>query len=116
MACYDIDVAEEDPGYVSAWQRYRRMARLRLVASVAFLPLSAAVDHVCKWVVMPSLAPAIVFSLVGIAIVTLIVPSTMHCPRCGNTFFFTWWWSNPFARRCVHCGLSKWATHDSDDQ
>jgi hypothetical protein len=109
-------VAEDDPGYVSAWQRYRRWARLRLLSFVGFVPFGAAVDHVFKWAGVPSLAPAIVFPWVGFGIVTLIVASTMACPRCGNTFFFSWWWSNPLARRCLHCGLPKWATHDPDDQ
>jgi hypothetical protein len=109
-------VADDDPGYVSAWQRYRRWARLRLVAVVAFVPVGGAIAHVCKWAGVPSLTPAIVIPCLGIAAATLIVPTTMACPRCSKSFFFTWWWSNPLARRCVHCGLPKWATHDSDDQ
>jgi hypothetical protein len=31
------------------------------------------------------------------------------CPRCGGWFFEKWWYSNTFARRCVHCGLPKYA-------
>ena len=33
-------------------------------------------------------------------------------PRCGDPFFHNWWNGNGFARRCVHCGLPKYATHD----
>lgn len=29
------------------------------------------------------------------------------CPRCGKWFFAKWWYRNPFARKCVHCGLIK---------
>jgi hypothetical protein len=107
-------VVDEDPGYVSAWQRYRRWARLRLVACVGFLPIGAAIGHVCKWAGVPAVMPAVLFPWFGFVVVTLIVPTTVTCPRCGNTFFFTWWWSNPLARRCVHCGLPKWATSDPD--
>jgi len=36
------------------------------------------------------------------------------CPRCGQPFHYMVGWlgrvNNPFARRCVHCGLPKWST------
>ena len=42
------------------------------------------------------------------------------CPRCGELFFRKFddrpwrgaWQHNPFARRCMHCGLPKWAAVD----
>jgi len=44
------------------------------------------------------------------------------CPRCGGGFFRTWderpWRqttrSNLFARRCMNCGLPKWAPADPE--
>jgi hypothetical protein len=34
------------------------------------------------------------------------------CPRCGEPFHYYVGWlgrlNNPFASRCVHCGLPKW--------
>lgn len=27
------------------------------------------------------------------------------CPGCGNLFFVKSYWSNPFSRKCLHCGL-----------
>jgi hypothetical protein len=40
------------------------------------------------------------------------------CPRCGKPFHYVarWYgrWNNPFARRCVHRGLPKWADFDPD--
>jgi predicted RNA-binding Zn-ribbon protein involved in translation (DUF1610 family) len=41
--------------------------------------------------------------------------SRFKCPRCGETFFMTPWFSNGFARRCMHCGLSKWASPEPSD-
>jgi hypothetical protein len=32
------------------------------------------------------------------------------CPSCGRCFHVCWWHGNVFARRCVHCGLPRWAT------
>jgi len=40
------------------------------------------------------------------------------CPRCGKPYHYLvrWYgrWNNPFARRCVHCGLPKWVDSDPD--
>jgi hypothetical protein len=39
-------------------------------------------------------------------------------PRCGKPFHHVarWYgrWTNPFAQRCVHCRLPKWADFDPD--
>ena len=42
-----------------------------------------------------------------------------RCPRCGELFFLKFEIESggapgqkPFARRCLHCGLPKWAGHD----
>jgi len=40
-----------------------------------------------------------------------------RCPRCAEPFFYKFddrrwrmsWQHNPFALRCMHCGLPKWA-------
>lgn len=42
-------------------------------------------------------------SLAGVAL--------FSCPRCHKWFFATWY-RNPFARKCVHCGLPKWANSE----
>ena len=38
--------------------------------------------------------------------------SYWDCPRCRKPYHmksgFLWRWINPFARRCLHCGLPKW--------
>ena len=40
------------------------------------------------------------------------------CPRCGKPLHYIarWYgrWNNPFARRCVHCGMPKWVDSDPD--
>jgi Zn ribbon nucleic-acid-binding protein len=38
------------------------------------------------------------------------------CPRCKQPFFRTWWYFNSFARKCVHCGLPKWANSKDSDR
>lgn len=36
-----------------------------------------------------------------------------HCPRCDN-YYFVGLIRNPFARRCLHCGLKKWAEAEEE--
>jgi len=43
---------------------------------------------------------------------TAVHKSYWRCPRCHKPFFQKWWYHNPFADRCVHCGLPKWAESD----
>lgn len=49
----------------------------------------------------------------AIALVALIVTGIRiafyRCPRCGGLFSSSFFYSNAFARRCLHCGLKKWA-------
>ncbi|HKU45715.1 MAG TPA: hypothetical protein VJQ58_02455 [Burkholderiales bacterium] len=51
----------------------------------------------------------IVFILAAIAYGVLLLAYSLRlafteCPRCEN--FYHWnWWSNPWTRRCLHCGL-----------
>ncbi|MBI2679959.1 MAG: hypothetical protein HYX25_03000 [Candidatus Solibacter usitatus] len=36
--------------------------------------------------------------------------SSWRCPRCGKWFAAKWWYNKGFfARKCVHCGLPKYA-------
>lgn len=42
--------------------------------------------------------------------------NTFRCPRCGQYFFWRPMVRNPFARRCLNCGLPKWAAKDEGTQ
>ena len=78
--------------YSTAWRRYRQW-------SWAF------------WIVFGLYLPGLAF-----------VSRTLGWTRCGELFFRKFdarpwradWQHNPFARRCTHCGLPKWATRDPD--
>jgi hypothetical protein len=108
-------VSETDR-YLSAWQEYRRRRRALRVAALLGVVL----------VVLGSLAPDLRWMQgLGVLawIVTLVVfftrVSRWPCPRCGRDFLYrspsdrgpgqNWYGTWPFAGRCVHCGLPKWA-------
>src|SRR5262245_52533269 len=109
--------------YSQEWTELRRLRTrmlilvLALIATVMFMPVvNLAADQ---------LSPLFGFGWVAIwAILVLRLLFTVgehtywSCPRCGKSFhrlFGSFWnWDNPFARRCLNCGLPKWMESDPD--
>jgi len=110
--------------YTSAWDAYRR--RRRWVFGIglggwAGLGVFAMLLHAGNFQGKRPSIPEFCFStLILIWFVTSAIAgirlSFFKCPRCGRQFFATWWYHNGFARRCVHCGLRKWAKNDSPEE
>jgi len=40
----------------------------------------------------------------GLLLYSVVLSVFSSCPKCGNTFCMSSW-SNPFAQRCMNCGL-----------
>ncbi len=96
--------------YKQAWRslRLRRLAVAALffgyLPGVATIALSAGNTETI------ALVTALIWmGLFGLAAGWL---SVFRCPRCGNLFGVSWTWSNPLARRCLHCGLSTGSPAD----
>jgi Zn ribbon nucleic-acid-binding protein len=94
------------------WQEYRRRRNLFLFVFFAYVPLigvfGVVAKHVGTW------ATAIVYVISAGWIIFIVAAAIrlrlFKCPRCRSLFFSKWWYGNVFARRCVHCGLSKYAS------
>ena len=93
------------------WQDYRR----RLMQFLLVFPTSMFAIWALVWL-LSIIAPfevvqwvyAILLVCFMLAFVTTIVRlQAFRCPRCGNRFFMGWY-RNPFAKRCLRCGLPKW--------
>jgi hypothetical protein len=97
-----------------AWDEYRRRQRGFWLA----IPLALL------WVVPGSLITRFIvrhsgfddqhvrFWVVIIPMMAFIVCAHLRrvfwrCPNCGRFFQVCWWYGNPNARRCVHCGLPR---------
>jgi hypothetical protein len=90
------------------------------IVFVFYLPVLAFVSRVLGWtrggnaIFFAAFAWMMAFAMVGYR------KGNFRCPRCGELFFQkfddrpwrTVWQHNPFARRCMHCGLPKWAAVD----
>lgn len=101
----------------SAWDEYRRRRRAFLL-TLLVLPLwlvpGGTIEHVLAsyGYKANSLVTFAVAVLPPMACVVVAYLRLMFwpCPHCGRSFHVSWWDGNVFARRCVHCGLPKWAS------
>lgn len=100
-----------EPSYVRAWRDY---SRRRLMYAVSFLSFPFIALLLVWWQSPDS------FTIVGpawfvFALVSMIRFAAFRCPRCHKNFFATALMGNLFAKRCMNCGLSKWALSPSVD-
>jgi hypothetical protein len=103
---------DADPSYVHAWSHHRRWFWIAVLTCVLYLPFLAFM----RW-----LASTLGVSQKIASTLWMVVPTfagltawQTRCPRCRELFFIPGLLTNPFARRCPHCGLPKWATRDPD--
>jgi len=102
--------------YMVAWHDLRRRRILFWAVFLSYLPGVAFIN----FAIVPSLVAStgvksdniilttaacwmIAFAIAGFRL------TLFRCPRCGKHYFSTWWYTNSFARKCVHCGLKNWA-------
>ena len=109
--------------YTQEWAQLRRLRRRMFTVAAAgmalflLVPLDAYMSRSVAKIIGPVL-------LVGWLVLLLRYFFLSYeyvywsCPRCGAPFHFStkWYgrWNNPFAQRCVHCGLRKWMDSDLD--
>ncbi len=88
--------------YAARWRVYAAWTSVSWLLLLAWLayPLSPR----------PSLLMLVVWALVFQ--ITSIVSVLWRCPRCRNRFFWSGLRKNPFASKCLHCGLPKWSRSD----
>jgi hypothetical protein len=95
--------------YTSRWEDYRKRRLWFFGAWLGGL-LIAYVLGISLTALLHSELPFPVMGGVWMLsfIVTSLRLSYFRCPRCNEWFFSTFFSHNPFASRCVHCGLPKW--------
>jgi hypothetical protein len=107
-----------DGEYSYEWAGLRKIQRRMLKALLAGITVVLLVPLANR---VP-LIGFVVFGIWVVAVFTLFIGNAHYmvwsCPRCGKPFHtrisrFARW-VNPFARRCIHCGLPRWAQSDPD--
>ncbi len=104
-----ITVAGAD--YTATWNTFRRRRRWANGALVGFFAMWMIAFFFNTSILQP-FALAIGMILMPVFLVNQMRLNFFRCPRCGHLFFITFLLANSFARRCVHCGLPKWAKND----
>ena len=97
--------------YSDNWRRYRRVRNLYFLLLIGYVPVCLGFEALVSAALKTS-TPGFVFA--GLWMVTILIVgvrlSSWRCPRCEKCFAGTWWCNKGFlARKCVHCGLPKFA-------
>jgi hypothetical protein len=98
-----------DLHFASSWADCKKRRTAFLTALLSFFLLLALIAF------RPSTgATGLLFFFLGLVSWAAVLATgvwyiTFPCPRCERRFFWSFWESNLFALRCVHCGLRKWA-------
>ena len=93
-----------------AWDSYRKRRNIAVFAFIGYVPVVFSVGVLSiRLFSTPTPAFVLAFMWMAFAVVAGNIALRFPCPRCANWFFAKWWYYNSFARRCVHCGLAKYA-------
>jgi hypothetical protein len=93
-----------------AWRTYRTWRILLWAGFLGYMPF--------VWVVATALGGSeavgagAAMTWMAAWAVCIIRVGFFRCPGCGHRFHVVAsfpWWSNPWSRRCVNCGLKRWA-------
>jgi uncharacterized membrane protein len=86
------------------WSNYRKRQRLFYLS----IPAVVLVGLASSFLANASASPWIFFALTGVSVVAMVVAANyvffFKCPNCNARFASSWFWRNPFAHKCVHCG------------
>ena len=92
-----------------SWQNHRFWSRLSWVLFLGW-PANILVFPILYAINAPEILGYIwALAWMGALVIVGNLAIGFRCPRCGEPFFRWSWGYNGFARKCVHCGLPKWA-------
>jgi hypothetical protein len=95
----------------SSWSDYRFWDWVTRLLYLGFFPVSliglnTSFESAIFWIAAISFAAVV--NVVGYR------AKSFRCPRCGKPFFCWGLYHNGFTRKCLHCGLPKWAKPGTD--
>ena len=93
--------------YGQAWQSFKLRRHTVAALFLSYLPAVATVSLIARGVARDVESTSLVTALIwmGLTVAAAVWFSAFRCPRCGKFFTISWTLQNPFARKCLHCGL-----------
>jgi hypothetical protein len=92
--------------YCQQWEDYKRRRNQLLFVFIGYVPITFTFGVLTEKLFHTD-KPFFVFA--GLWLILFVIAVAHYqgfpCPRCGKWFFASWFYRNPFARRCVHCKL-----------
>ena len=108
----DAGCVTRDADNSRRWRRLRVSSLLLLLVFVLYIPVMALGVFTLD-AIAPGLGDRAGFWLFAAWGVVLLVVNfyqiSFRCPGCGGWFGASNSWTNPIARRCLHCGLARYA-------
>src|SRR4051812_17999005 len=100
--------------YAAAWHEHRRRDRWVWAAFLGYIPGVMLLGTLLGMVFGTEMYLVTAIAWMIVASIVNLRAATFRCPRCGEQFYSRGLFHNGFTRRCLHCGLAKWASEDSD--
>ncbi|MEP6671004.1 MAG: hypothetical protein ABJF10_17725 [Chthoniobacter sp.] len=98
------------PTYEEQWKVYRHRSRLFWLVFLGYVPGVFLLGVPLRYLFSSNIPVYIVAGLWMLAFaISGNYAVAWRCPRCGKPFFRGSWYTNSWARRCVHCQLPKWS-------
>ena len=99
--------------YEDAWRDYRRIRLIFWAVFISYVPGASFIGILLQKLFNSEIPVYFVAATWMVAFLVSGLRLTFwKCPRCGDFFFAKWWGVNQLRRKCVHCGLPKWAQAD----
>lgn len=111
-------MSSEPTSYTEQWRDLKRRTRVSFGVWLGIIPFGFVVMLAnTKMGLSDKYVPYILGSYgIGWAVLA-IWQSSFLCPRCGEWFFrrANYSYHNPFSRKCLNCGLQKYAEATDQD-
>jgi predicted RNA-binding Zn-ribbon protein involved in translation (DUF1610 family) len=105
---------EDDPfirsvqkNYPADFDEYVGLEARYYLPFVLFVPAEIVVGAPLSLFFHSPIPVAVVFALIAAAMLAGGRYARWRCPHCGNLFHSNGYVENPFASRCLHCGIRK---------
>ena len=85
--------------------KLRRLRSLKLVLWAITLTFAPVVGLAGMFTGSKTILIFMIVIYVAFFLLVALVITFTRCPKCGRLFNLSLTWSNPWVRRCLHCGL-----------